>query len=181
MRAEIGEVAMDLFLEQGFEATTIDQIVERSGISRRSLFRYFASKEDIALANALEQGQAVLRALQARPDGEGPWQALRAAVFESGELDPSIAPEKVFSVWSLLRNSIVLQGHRLQKQKQWQELLSPEIAKRVRDAQDPDVTARGIVATALACFDAAGDVWVERGGTGDVLEIFDLMISTVRR
>jgi AcrR family transcriptional regulator len=180
VRADISSTAMGLFLEHGFEAVTIDQIAESVGISRRSLFRYFTSKEDIAVASITERGHAVLAALQTRDLGEGPWEALRAAVFEDEELDPRHVTGETLAISRLLRESPGLQGFRLEKQKQWQELLAPEIAKRLKTGEDREAAARGIVATALACVDAAVDIWVERGGTGNVQELFEEMISAVR-
>lgn len=171
---------MTLFLAQGFEATTVDEIAHSVGISRRSLFRYFSSKEDMAVANVSERGRAVLRALEARPADEGPWEALRAAAFESEEFDPSIAPEKMLRMSRLLRESPGLQGFRLEKQKQWQDLLAPELAKRLVGSKDAEASARGIVAAALACLDAAEDIWVARGGTGNVLDLFADMIAAIR-
>ncbi|MER6936364.1 TetR/AcrR family transcriptional regulator [Nocardioides sp. NPDC127514] len=181
VRADISNAAMTLFLEQGFAATTIDQIAETVGISRRSLFRYFTSKEDIAVANVTERGNAVLAALQARDTNEGPWEALRAAVFQAEGFGPTEVTDETLRISRLLRENPSLQGFRLEKQKQWQELLAPEIAKRLKDVEDPESAARGIVAAALACVDAAVDIWVARGGTGDVFELFENMVAAVRR
>lgn len=52
VRAEIVDAAMTLFLENGFDATTVEDIAQAAGISRRSYFRYFSSKDE-ALAEAL--------------------------------------------------------------------------------------------------------------------------------
>ena len=52
VQAELLAEALDLFLSQGFEATTVDQTARAAGMSRRSFFRYFASKGDV-LALAL--------------------------------------------------------------------------------------------------------------------------------
>ena len=180
VRAEISQAAMQLFLDQGFEATTIDQIAAAVGISRRSLFRYFSSKEDIAVANVAERGRSVRRALEARPAGEGPWQALRAAAFESEALDPAIAPEEMLRMVRLLHESPSLHGFRLKKQKDWQDLLAPELARRLGAGEHAEARARGIVAAALACLDAAVDLWAERGGKGNILDLFDEMITAVR-
>ena len=46
-RLKVREAAFALFAERGFEATTIEEIAERSGVSRRSIFRYFEGKEGI--------------------------------------------------------------------------------------------------------------------------------------
>ncbi len=49
-RRRIAEEAMTLFLSRGFAATTLDDIAEAAGISKRSFFDYFPSKEDVVLA-----------------------------------------------------------------------------------------------------------------------------------
>ena len=62
--AEITAIAMGLFLEQGFEQTTIDQIAAKAGISRRSFFRYFGTKEDIVLGDLAADGERMRDALE---------------------------------------------------------------------------------------------------------------------
>ena len=56
VRAEIAHKATELFLQQGFDQTTIEQIAAAVGTSGRNVFRYFATKEDMVLAGMLEQG-----------------------------------------------------------------------------------------------------------------------------
>ncbi|WP_150246061.1 TetR/AcrR family transcriptional regulator [Nocardiopsis quinghaiensis] len=70
-RAAIREVvlaAVRLFTESGFDATTMDQIATATGVSRRSLFRRFGSKEDILFAEHDELFSTVVRYLEASPD-----------------------------------------------------------------------------------------------------------------
>ena len=47
VREAIWNAAIDLFTKQGFDETTVDDIAEAAGVSRRSFFRYFASKDDL--------------------------------------------------------------------------------------------------------------------------------------
>src|ERR1019366_4179776 len=77
VRAEIAAVAVRLFLEQGFDKTTVDQIAAEAGLSRASFFRYFGSKEDVLLGHLEELGHKVADALAARPAHEPAWQAPR--------------------------------------------------------------------------------------------------------
>ncbi|MFJ9730041.1 TetR/AcrR family transcriptional regulator [Streptomyces sp. NPDC101171] len=56
--------------EQGYDATTIEQIAERAEVSPSTVFRYFPAKEDIVLTDGY--GPLLVRELLARPAGE-PW------------------------------------------------------------------------------------------------------------
>ncbi len=70
--------ALRLFAEQGYEATTVDEIAEAAGISRRTFFRQFRSKEDVVFADH-EQQLALARAYLSAAPGD-PWDAVREAV-----------------------------------------------------------------------------------------------------
>jgi AcrR family transcriptional regulator len=181
VRAEIGGAAMRLFLEQGFEGTTMEQIANEVGISRRSLFRYFGTKEDIVLGNLVEAGEAVRDALEARPAGEPPWEALRAAI-ESLALDPGYSPERNLAISKMLYGTPSLRAAHLEKQLRWQELLVPNIRMRLgaepSDASDP--RARAIVACALTCLDVAVETWTRSDGEEDIAILYDLAVAAVR-
>ena len=181
VRAEIGATAMRLFLENGFEATTMDQIANEAGISRRSLFRYFGTKEDIVLGNLVEAGMAVRDALEARPAGEPPWEALRAA-FESLVLDPEYSPERNLKLSKMLYETPSLRAGHLEKQLRWQELLVPNIQMRLGVTADdaPDPRAQAIVACALTCLNVASEIWTRSNGEEDPIRLFDQAISAVR-
>ena len=68
--ARIQSAAMTLFFEQGFEATTLDQIAARASVSRRSLFHYFGSKEEIVFSTKAGLGQLIADAVAVRPADE---------------------------------------------------------------------------------------------------------------
>lgn len=67
VRRAIRDAALDLFLEKGFEATRIEDITERAGVSRRTFFRYFASKDDLMAQGVDEFGAKLRGALSASP------------------------------------------------------------------------------------------------------------------
>ncbi|MFC4589274.1 TetR/AcrR family transcriptional regulator [Sphaerisporangium corydalis] len=81
-RLALIDAAFDLFLVQGYEATTVDQIAAAVDVSPRTFFRYFGSKEDLALDFTVEYEELVTTALAARPAGEAPLAALATAFRE---------------------------------------------------------------------------------------------------
>jgi len=67
-RETLAEAACELFLEQGFAATSVAEITRRAGVSRSSFFNYFASKSDILWASFDERVDAAVRSLSAGAD-----------------------------------------------------------------------------------------------------------------
>ena len=67
MRAELSRAAWDLFTHKGYEKTTVAEIARATGVSRRTFFRYHASKEDVLVATSDAFAQAMLDAVAARP------------------------------------------------------------------------------------------------------------------
>lgn len=78
--AAIQEHALRLFKEQGYEATTVEQIAEAAEVSPSTFFRYFPTKEDVVLHDALDP--IMIGALQAQPLELSPIQALRQTLKE---------------------------------------------------------------------------------------------------
>ena len=77
-RATIQHEALRLFREQGYEATTVEQIAEVVEISPSTFFRYFRAKEDLVLTD--DYDPLIIEALGAQPTELGPVQAVRAAL-----------------------------------------------------------------------------------------------------
>jgi AcrR family transcriptional regulator len=82
-RATIREHAMRLFHEQGYAATTVEQIAEAAEVSPSTFFRYFPTKEDVVLIDDIDP--IVLKALHEQPPEVGPVEAVRAAIHTAFE------------------------------------------------------------------------------------------------
>jgi AcrR family transcriptional regulator len=76
-RAAIQTHALRLFREQGYDATTIEQIIEAADVSETTFFRYFPTKEDVVLQD--DFGPLIVGAYQAQPLDLPPVPAVRAA------------------------------------------------------------------------------------------------------
>ena len=67
VRDAIWDAAVNLFSEKGFDETTVDDIAQASGVSRRSFFRYFSSKNDLMAHSIVSYGTALADAIHACP------------------------------------------------------------------------------------------------------------------
>jgi len=80
-RAAIREHALRLFREQGYDATTVDQIAEAADVSPSTFFRYFPTKEDVVLQDELDV--LAIGAFEAQPADLSPIAAFRAAAQQA--------------------------------------------------------------------------------------------------
>jgi AcrR family transcriptional regulator len=79
-RKAIGDAALALALERGPAAVTVDDIAAAAGVSARTVFNYFASKEAAILGIDADRRRELLERLDARPSDEHPLEALREAI-----------------------------------------------------------------------------------------------------
>jgi AcrR family transcriptional regulator len=77
-RASLREHALRLFREQGYQATTVEQIAAAAEVSPSTFFRYFPTKEDLVLQDDMDT--RLMAAFEQQPPGLGPIAAVRAAV-----------------------------------------------------------------------------------------------------
>jgi len=79
------EAAMQLYLERGFEQTTVAEIAKRAGLTARTFFRYFADKREVLFGGSEALQEAMVEALDAAPDDASPLQAVTAALDAAAE------------------------------------------------------------------------------------------------
>jgi len=77
-RAEIQGHALRLFHEQGYDATTVAQIIEEAGVSESTFFRYFPAKADVVLFDGMDA--LIVEAFRSQPHEIGEIHALRVAL-----------------------------------------------------------------------------------------------------
>jgi len=77
VRDELAQRAKDLFVEKGYDETTIDDLAAAAGMSKRTFFRYFASKEELVVGKYEVLGEQLAEDLAARPADEPLWTSLR--------------------------------------------------------------------------------------------------------
>jgi AcrR family transcriptional regulator len=88
--------AIDLFTEQGYDATTVAQIVERAGITRSTFFRYFPDKRDLLAAGQDALSQLLTEGIAEAPEDASPLEAVGAGLVRAssamGQMNRDLAP-----------------------------------------------------------------------------------------
>jgi AcrR family transcriptional regulator len=163
VRDELTEAALKLLAFQGFEETTIDQIVASAGVSRRTFFRYFRSKEDVIIEFLGDLGTKLSDALAARPATEAPETALREAftVFTDSYHHN---PDKSIRLARLTLGTPALMARYLERQTQWRSEASAELARRMKVDPATDLRPSLTAAVGFAAFDTAMTSWVNGNG-----------------
>ncbi len=171
LRAEIAEVAFQVFAERGFDQVTATEAAEAAGISRASFFRYFESKEDAVFVAQEEMGVDIAAAVRERPAGEDAWTVLRRA------LDVAVrtyqrSPDEALARLRLIRCTPNLRSHQLDRLAQWKEAIGTALAERLR-RDDDDIKVEALVGAALGAFDAALTRWGQSDGAEDLIALID--------
>jgi AcrR family transcriptional regulator len=81
-RLDLAKAALQLFVKQGFDETTIEQIVDRANCSRRTFFRHYASKEDVAFGDLPQRLPAVMATLSKGGPAPDPIGVVRNALID---------------------------------------------------------------------------------------------------
>ncbi|MEU9786094.1 TetR family transcriptional regulator [Streptomyces phaeochromogenes] len=151
-RDALVRAALELFTTQGYERTTVDEIVEAVDVSQRTFFRYFAGKEDAAFAVQEMAESHFVEAVRGRPPHEPPLEALRRAVMASwdtiGEAIEAVIPlELHMRAFQLIESTPALLAAHLRRQEGLEEELARVIAER--EGLDVDTDPRPRVAMAV--------------------------------
>jgi len=150
VQEEIEAVALRLFLERGFEAVSIDDISAAVGMSARTFFRYYATKDEIVRRFQSGLREALLEAFQARPASESALQALRAAFAETSHV-PEPERERVRALGRLLAAAPAVHA-RSMGETFLDDRLASEFARRCRARRAdtrPAIFAAAVSAAAM--------------------------------
>ncbi|MEV6999545.1 TetR family transcriptional regulator [Streptomyces sp. NPDC093982] len=151
-REALLRTALELFTTQGYEHTTVDDIAAAVDVSQRTFFRYFAGKEEAALALQDMTVAHFLEAVRERPPHEAPMEALRQAVLEGwdtlNEVIQSVVPVELYlRMYQVIESTPVLLAAHLRRSVEIEEAIARILAER--EGVDLDTDPRPRLAVAL--------------------------------
>ncbi|GHE62177.1 TetR family transcriptional regulator [Streptomyces longispororuber] len=169
---ELTRAALDLLARKGFDAVTVDEIVATAGVSKRTFFRYFASKEDVVVQFLADMGADMRRELASRPAGEPPSVALRHTVWVSVDACANNA-DRTLRVVRLILGTPALLARFLERQAQWRGELAEELAARLGLDPAADLYPRLAAGVSLTAFDTVLQRWSDSEGAEDPAALTD--------
>jgi AcrR family transcriptional regulator len=138
-RQALERAAFDLFAQQGYVETTVEDIAAAAQVSRASFFRYFGSKEDVLAADDDLRREQFMAALSGRPADEPVLAAVKAAVAEY--VAGVCADERTHSYTKVILGSRILLGRAYEIRIRWRRELETELRGRLDGVSNADIVA----------------------------------------
>ena len=165
---EIQQAAMSLFADRGYAAVTVEDIAAEAGISERTFFRYFTSKDHLLVAEASRRIEVIHESLTGQSDDLDAWTALRNAV-----LDQSTSEERIgrnAAIWAHLTKEApaLLAKMIMHGALEGTHNIEVELARRL-GVPDTDALPDVIMRVTLAAMQSAYLRWLEDDGSASLV------------
>lgn len=166
-RDAIQKQAMRLFLEQGYQSTTVEEIAEAAGVSHMTFFRYFPTKEDVVMADEYDPFIAEMIASRpaAEPDVAKVRRALRASIDRIGTEEQDF----VLARAQLIFRTPALRARLWDQERSTRDLIVNALAGDTGDC----VRLKVVAAACVATMSTGIEFWAEGNGSRTLADILD--------
>lgn len=165
----ITDAGMCLFIENGYEATTLDDIAAAAGISRRTFFYYFKSKDEILLSLQSGMGDMIVARLLETPRDQRPLDAVRDAIIAVCAPFPA---EEMLAIDRLMRSNELVQARKQANYIQHEKTLFDAL-RSIWPAPERETALRLVAMMAIGAMRLAFEALNREGGRrpiGDLLQ-----------
>ena len=158
-----------LFVEKGYAATTVDDIAQAAGISRRTFFYYFKSKDDILLSLQADVGAMLADALRRASVDRRPLDAIRDAAVS---VCASISADDMIAIDRLMRESEAVQARKQASYVEQERALFAALCERWPDPARR-TGLRLVAMLAIGAMRLASEAFNREGGKRSMPELLD--------
>jgi mycofactocin system transcriptional regulator len=154
-KVELEQIALALFAHDGFDATTVDDVATAAGISRRTFFRYYQSKNDVVWGDFDAQLERMAEWLADSTDDVSIVGALTAAVVQFNAVPPEVEPAHRERMALILRVP-ALQAHSTLRYEAWRGVVAAFAARRLGrpvDSFGPQLIGHLALGAAVAAYE----------------------------
>ncbi len=156
----ITDAGVCLFIEKGFDGTTVEEIAAAAGISRRTFFHYFESKDDILLSLQSNVGEMFAAEVRRAPLGISPFELVRDAALS---VCASIPADDMLAIDRLMRGSASVQARKQASYRQQEEALFMALRERW-PAPAREIRLRVLAMVAVGATRLASETFNQEGG-----------------
>ena len=178
-QGRLEQAALDLYLEHGYDQTTVAEIAARAGLTERTFFRHFADKREVLFRGEV-LANAMASSVDATPDAISPLDAVAAALESTSDFFAD-RREHARRRRTVINANPALQERELIKLSS----LAATMADALRGRGVPDATARLVAEAGIAVFKVAFERWLnddaERALAEHLRESMDELRSATRR
>ncbi len=166
-RRSLRETAVRLFAENGYHATTVDEIAGAVGVSPRTFYRYFPSKEEVLFDVSTDIRAAVVEVLSEVQPAISLADSITSAVVEVASAYDSQA-ELFQQMAQIMMASPELRSAGLEDLHRWEAVYVPIIARHLTDIPTSDATIGVLAGAVVAAQRIAHDRWMASGQQQDM-------------
>jgi AcrR family transcriptional regulator len=173
----IQEHALRLFVEKGYDATTVDEIAAAAGVSHMTFFRYFPRKEEVVEYD--EYDPLLEQLIAARPPDEPPLIVLHNAIRVG--LEGILTPDRdaLMTRTRLILRNPVLRSRNVVAQDTTRELLANALARRA-GLTEPDLATTVQASAALDAVGVAMMAWIDGDDEIDLVALVDAAFAALK-
>lgn len=154
-RGRLERAALELYLENGYDQTTVAEIAGRAGLTERTFFRHFTDKREV-LFRGDELAHAMADAIDAAPAGTAPLDAVAAALDSTSEFFRDRRPH------ARIRQTVINANPALQERELIKlASLATTMADALRARGVSEATASLLAQTGVAIFKVAFERWLD--------------------
>jgi AcrR family transcriptional regulator len=171
-RQRIQDEAMRLFLEQGYDATTVEQIAAAADVSHMTFFRHFPAKEDVVVTDDYDPLLAEL--IRARPPEEPPVERVRATILAGLGAVYAQDRETILARARLIQSTPALRARLVDNRRATEALLAAGLG-------DPEAFETQVLAAACAAaLVAAVEEWAAHPDRAELPDVVDRAFTALR-
>ena len=174
-RGRLEQAALELYVERGYEQTTVAEIAERAGLTERTFFRHFADKREVLFAGAGALQELLVTAVAGAPDAVAPLEAVAAALEAAGAL---LQERREYSRrrQSVIDANPALQERELIKLAALASALAGALRRRGVTGPAASLTAEA----GIAVFKVAFERWIGETGQSDLPRLIRESLDELR-
>lgn len=177
-RGDIESAALELFENQGYDATTVEQIAQRASVSSATFFRYYGSKEEVLFANEQDAVDEMIALVEQRSDTSPTLEALAEPVATFARNFLADKGSQTQRLTRLVMTTRELEARSMRMRLRWEHAIARQLAsERGDEASGTDVLLANV---AIACLSAALWQWQQPATVADIDEITKQMFDEAR-